>query len=108
MPCMPSLARVMPVISLFIALFPYSRYWTRFPARTLLESALTCSMARRAILGVAVGIILEHLLDDFGLEFAVRALGNLGQVKVLNRVAVDVELEGAAQRGEVGLFQRRD
>ena len=57
-------------------------------------------MARRAILGVTVGIILEHLLDDFGLEFAVRAFGNLGQIEILNRVAVDIELEGAAQRGE--------
>src|ERR1700726_966116 len=110
MPCIPSLARVMPVISLFIVCFPSSRYLDAFssrePVSTSLEPALACSIARRAILGVTVAVILEHLLDDFGLEFAVRALGDLGQVEILDRIAVGIELEAAAQRGEVGLFQR--
>src|SRR5258706_15272045 len=86
---MPSLARVMPVISLFIALFS-------FPS---------CLVAWRAILGVTVAVILEHLLGDLGLEFAVRAFGDLGKVEILDRIAVGVEFEPAAQRGEVGLLQ---
>src|ERR1700733_937425 len=110
MPCMPSLARVMPVISLFIVCFPSSRYFDAVSSResTSLENALACLIARRAILGVTVAVILKHLLDDFGLEFAVRTFGDLGQIEVLDRIAVGVELESAAQRGEVGLFQRRD
>src|ERR1700722_7727549 len=112
MPCMPSLARVMPVISLFIALFPSSRCLGGVSQHealsTSLENAVARSISRRAILGVAVAVILEHLLDDFGLEFAVRAFGDLGQIEVLDRIAVGIELEAAAQRGEVGLFERRD
>src|SRR5258706_16137416 len=88
---MPSLARVMPVISLFIALFP----------------SLIALVARRAFLGVTVAVIFEYLLDDLGLEFAIRALGDLGQVEILDRIAVGVELEIAAQRGEVRLLQGR-
>src|SRR3954452_9150695 len=91
MPWIPSLARVMPVISLFIVI--------------LLDA--TCGLVRRlAVLGVAVAVILKDLLNDLGLELAVRALGDLGQVEILDRITIGVELEGAAQRGEVGLFQR--
>src|SRR5882757_9704340 len=89
-PCMPSLARVIPAISSFMMVVP-SLILLRW----------------YAVLGVAVAVVLEHLLHDFGLEFSVRALGDLGEVKILDRVAVAVELEAAAQRGEVGLFQRR-
>src|ERR1700687_696216 len=64
-------------------------------------------VARCAILGVTVAVILEYLLGDLGLEFAVGAFGNLGQVEILDRIAVGVELESAAQRGEGGLLQRR-
>src|ERR1700686_3589335 len=71
------------------------------------ENALVCSVARRAILGVTVAIIREDLLHDLGLEFAIRALGDLGQIKVLDRIAVNVEFEAAAQRGEVRLLQCR-
>src|SRR5260370_30687333 len=92
---MPSLARVMPATSVFISRF--------------LPPSHSASVARRAILGVAVAVILEHFLDDLGLEFSVRTLGDLGQVKILDRIAVGVELEAAAQRGEVGFLQcRRD
>src|ERR1700722_16830237 len=112
MPCMPSLARGIAVISLFIVCFPSSRHLDAFssrePVSASLENALACSIARRAILGVTVAVILEHLLDDFGLEFAVGALGALGQIEVLDRIAVGIEFEAAAQRGEVGLFERRD
>src|SRR5258705_11598892 len=86
---MPSLARVMPVISLFIALFP----------------SLIALVARRAFLGVTVAIIFEYLLDDLGLEFPIGALGDLGQLEILDRIAVGIELEAAAQRGEVGLLE---
>src|SRR6478672_8514054 len=88
---MPSLARVMPVISLFIALFP----------------SLIVLIARRALLGVTVAVIFEYLLDDLGLEFAIGAFGDLGQVEILDRIAVGIELETAAQRGEVGLLESR-
>src|SRR5258708_12885402 len=88
---MPSLARVMPVISLFIALFP----------------SLIALVARRAFLGVTVAVIFEYLLDNLGLEFAIGAFGDLGQVEILDRIAVGVELETAAQRGEARLLQRR-
>src|SRR3974377_1656093 len=90
---MPSLARVMPATSVFMSGF--------------LPLTLPASLARRAVLGVAVAVILEHFLDDLGLEFPVRALGDLGQVKILDRIAVGVELEATAQRDEIGLLQRR-
>src|SRR4051812_47109934 len=90
MPWIPSLARVMPMISLFIVILPHA----------------TCGLVRRlAVLGVAVAVILKDFLDDLGLELAVRALGDLRQVEILDRIAVGVELEGDAQRSEVGLFQ---
>ncbi len=47
-----------------------------------------------------VGVVLEHLLHDLGLELAVGALGDLDQIEVLDRIVVGVELEAAAQRGE--------
>src|SRR5437868_13758574 len=87
---MPSLARVIPVISLFIA----------FPSLVVL-------VARRAFLGVTVAIILEYLLDNLGLKFAVGAFGDLGQVEILDRIAAGVDLETAAQRGEARLLQCR-
>jgi hypothetical protein len=73
---MPSLALVMPVISLFIALFP----------------SLIASVARRAFLGVSVAIIFEYLLDNLGLEFSVGPFGDFGQIEVLDWIAVRVEL----------------
>src|SRR5580693_2630691 len=91
---MPSLARVMPATSVFIARFSPS---FSYPV----------SVGRRAILGVAVAVILEHFLDDLGLEFSIGSLGDLGQVKILDRIAVGIEFEAAAQRGEIGLLQRR-
>src|SRR6266403_1460315 len=115
-PCMPSFARVMPVISLFIASVPFPRCYIAFPAkwtpvrvkktRQDKEMEPKALVARRAFLGVTVTVILENFLDDLGLEFTVRAFGDLGQVKILDRIAVDVELEAATQRGEVGLLQR--
>src|SRR5262245_40142028 len=44
----------------------------------------------RAILGVRVGVALEYLLVDLGLEFAVRTLCHLHQVRILDRVVVGV------------------
>src|SRR6202165_109740 len=109
-PCMPSFARVMPVISLFIALFPSNHYlgasFSREPVTASLANALDRLVAWRAILGVAVAVILEYFLGDLGLEFTVGAFGNLGQVEILNRIAVGIELETAAQRGRGGLLQR--
>src|SRR6202790_1197895 len=102
---MPSLARVMPVISLFIACFLPLVIWTRFrpanqyPLRP--KTPLVGSVARCAILGVTIAVIFENLLYDLGLEFAVGALGDLGQIEVLNRIAIDVKFEAAAQRGEI-------
>jgi hypothetical protein len=84
---MPSLARVMPVISLVIAGF--------LP----IIIALDRYFAGAQLLGVTVAVVLEHLLGDFGLELSVRPLGHFGQVEVLDRIAVAVELEIAAQRG---------
>ena len=49
-----------------------------------------------AVFGVGVAVPREHLLDDLGLVFAVRTLGDLGQIEVLDRVMVGVELERAA------------
>src|SRR5215467_10243122 len=51
----------------------------------------------RTILGVRIGVVLEHLLDDLRLELAVGALGDLDQIEVLDRVMVGVELEAPAQ-----------
>src|SRR6516225_9901850 len=65
--------------------------------------SLDCAVKRRrtslhrTILGVRIGVVLEHLLDDLGLELAVGALGDLDQVKVLDRIMVGVELEAPAQ-----------
>src|ERR1700710_1922258 len=89
MPCMPSLARVMPGISVFM-MFSFQFLF-----------------AGCAILGVTVAVILEHLFNDLGLKFSIWPLGDLGQIEILDRIAVGIELEAAAQRGEVGFFQRR-
>src|SRR5215212_11827742 len=61
----------------------------------------------RAIFRVRVGVAFENLLVDLGLELAVGTLGHLHQVEVLDRIMVGVEAECAAQRGEVGLLERR-
>src|SRR4030088_3151578 len=113
---MPSLARVMPVISFFIVLFPYQSFIltrflhvNRYPPRIKPRGRLSledASVARHTILGVTVAVIFEHLLDNLGLEFSVGAFCDLGEIKVLDRIAVGVELETAAQRGEVRLLQR--
>src|SRR4051795_1413596 len=60
-------------------------------------------LLHRTILHVRIRVVLEHLLHDLGLEFAVAALRHLHQIEVLDRVVVGVELEGAAQRFEIGL-----
>src|SRR4051812_23171979 len=57
----------------------------------------------RTILHVRIRVVLEHLLHDLGLEFAVAALRHLDQIEVLDRVVVCVELESAAQRFEIRL-----
>src|SRR5829696_8996458 len=65
-------------------------------------------LARRlAVLRIHVAVVLEDLLDDLGLELAVRALCDLHQVEVLDRIAVGVELERPAGGLEVGLADRR-
>src|ERR1700704_4518332 len=113
---MPSLARVMPVISVFIGFFsPFSFSFTRFlyvyqdqpriKSGAGFRSKTRWLVGRRAILGVTVTVILEYLLDNLGLEFTIRAFCDLGQVKILDRITVAVEFEPAAQRGEVGLLQ---
>src|SRR5215204_3377102 len=60
-------------------------------------SPLAAGLARRlAVLRIHVAVVLEDLLDDLGLELAVRAPCDLHQVEVLDRIAVGVELERAA------------
>jgi len=61
----------------------------------------------RAVLGISIGKVREDLFLDLSLEFTICALAHLDQIEVLDRIAVGVELEVAAQRGEVGLLQRR-
>ena len=56
---------------------------------------------------MGIGVVLEHLLDDLGLELAVGALGDFHQVEVLDRIVVGVELEAATQRVELGLHHGR-
>ncbi len=60
----------------------------------------------RAVGGVTVAEVAEHLFRDFGLVFAVGALGDPNQIEVLDREMIVVEPEIAAQRFEVGLFER--
>src|SRR5579863_3836637 len=111
---MPSLARVIPVISLIINCFLPSltrAFSSEVDTGSREENASKqeiqsfgsdsigtdiALVARRAVLGVAVAVILEHLLYDLGLEFTVGALGDLGQIEVLDRIAVDAEFEVAA------------
>src|SRR6478735_3941110 len=49
---------------------------------------------------------VSSLQRALGLELAVGALGDLDQIEVLDRVAIAVELEVAAQGLEVGLPDR--
>src|SRR4051794_18048667 len=58
-----------------------------------------------AILGIGVGVIVEHLLDDLRLELAVRPFGGFHQVEVLDREAVRTELEVAAQGLEIRFLE---
>src|SRR6185312_2331451 len=51
----------------------------------------------RAILHVRIGVVGEHLLGDLRLILAVRALGHLHQVEVLDRIVIGVEFEIPAQ-----------
>src|SRR5581483_11403342 len=60
-----------------------------------------------AVLGVAVGAVREDFFHDLRLEFAVGAPGDLGEVEVLDRVSVDVELERPPHRRERRLPERR-
>src|SRR5258708_26040544 len=99
---MPSFARVMPAISVFMWWFPSSQvYRPRF-----LRSKTLCLLARRAVLGVTVAVILVHLLDDLVLEFPIWTFCDLGQVKILDRITIRAELEPAAQRVVFGLLHR--
>src|SRR5438067_2247759 len=66
------------------------RIWTR-------RREVDMRLLHRAVLHVRVGVVLEHLLHDFGLEFSVTALGDLDQIKILDRVVVSVELERPTQ-----------
>src|SRR4051812_14039753 len=67
------------------------------------KKASRAASLHRTILHVRIRVVLEHLLHDLGLEFAVAALRHLHQIEVLNRVMIGVELEGPAQRFEIGL-----
>src|SRR5215475_11665975 len=68
--------------------------------------SLDCAVKRRrtslhrTILGVRIGVVLEHLLDDLGLELAVGALGDLDQVEVLDRLFFCFELDPPAQHSD--------
>src|SRR5262249_36235353 len=61
----------------------------------------------RTVFGVRIGEVRENLFVDFGLELAIGAFGNFDQIEVLDRIVVGVELEAAAQRREIRLFQGR-
>src|SRR5579883_648154 len=63
--------------------------------------------AQRALLGETVGLAAEHLLHDLRLVKTVRPLRRLHQVEILDRVAVGVELEGAARGPEIRRAHRR-
>ena len=54
-----------------------------------------------------IGEVSKDLFVDFGLEFAIGAFSDFDQIEVLDRIIVRVELEAAAQRGEVRFLQRR-
>src|SRR5205823_14521120 len=43
-----------------------------------------------AVLGVAVAVILKYLLDDLGLEFAVRTIRHYSVIELLARIDVRV------------------
>src|SRR6202167_2890269 len=64
-------------------------------------------LLHRTVLRVRVAVFGEHGFDDFGLIFAVRAFGDFGQIKILDRIVVVVEREAAAQRLELGFLERR-
>src|SRR5882757_8525989 len=71
----------------------------RYPPRIKCGAGFRLTLwlvARHTILGVTIAVILEYLLDNFGLEFAVGTFGDLGEIEVLDRIAVGVELEAAA------------
>src|SRR5215472_12771933 len=55
-------------------------------------SEVAGSSLHRTVLRVRIGVVLEHLLDDLGLEFTVRALGDLDQIEILDRIVISVEL----------------
>ena len=56
-----------------------------------------------AVFGVGIGIIGQDFVDDLGLEFAVRTFDRADLIEFLYRIAVDIEAERTAQRGEIGL-----
>src|SRR5262245_13567677 len=61
---------------------------SRRAARALLHRAFRC---------VGVFVVLEYLFDNLGLIFAIRALGDLDQIEILNGIVISVEFEIAAQ-----------
>src|SRR5918994_6748263 len=73
----------------------------RFAPSRMIETGqglLVRSVRRGAFLAVGVRVIVEHLLDDLGLELAVGALRGFHEVEILDREAVRAELEVAAER----------
>src|SRR5689334_2661032 len=78
------------------------RVWTRTRLADIAAAPASWSL-HRAVFCERIGVIGEDLLVDLGLEFSVRPLRHLDEVKVLDRVVVVAELEGTAQGLEVGL-----
>ena len=70
---------------------------TRLTQSEQSRSKRGCLSLHRAVFGVGIAVVREYLLDDLGLVFAVRPLGHLGQIEVLNRIVVVVELISVAK-----------
>src|SRR5262245_38850238 len=107
-PCARLMKSITPKTSVSPAAIRNSRTPSCSPLRTWTTRRVVDipSLLHRAVLDVRIGVVLEHLLRDLGLELAVGALRYLDQVEILDRIVVGVELERAAQRLEVGLGER--
>src|SRR5262249_33173483 len=71
--------------------------------RRTLGVSIVGSLLRWILLGGGIGVGLDELVDDLGLDLAVGALGAFDQVEVLDGIVVGVELEASAQRLEIRL-----
>ena len=72
----------------------HHRMWIDPPSQgRSIEELRAASVRGGAFLGIGIRVIVEHLLDDLGLELAVRTLGGLHEIEVLDREAVGADLK---------------